>query len=513
MHRLIYYSIFAIILYFILSSVFETFSAEQENFDPSIVPVSSIVTLAKVAQKLVNGNGTLTNPGNLQIGASTSSGGNLTVMGNTKVNGGFLDLNNAQQNFLMINSGATVAADSVRVWKGKDVPTLTFVSSNAANTEYAWPGIVLDTRDSKITATTLQVNGNATVNGNANVGGNIQANGVVNSATLGAGKIQIGNWAGRPALWANDTANSLTIHNDGNKTVQIGASSSYPGNLVVTGSSILNGIIQNNGGVDDYVTIGGTGGGGPNPCSLTVRGKLKVGYADADTHKGADIIGNLNVAGTSTISDKVEIQGGKLQVNGSFNTNDKNLNVDNALIVNGGGIIVNGNLGTIPIKSWSDQHMIKKASVGTLHMGKWNGHDDFDIIMSKAGSTLLLNSDNGYIQTVNNSMNVDKDLNVGGNLNVKGVTKTHLTVIESPWDDNQFLDRMAPYFSKSDPDGTMIGFMFTGGGINGNLRVQYGIKVGDRILRAYHGWWDGHDCGGGCANHAASNDVWRRNIP
>ena len=63
-------------------------SAEQENFDPSLVPVSSIVTLAKVAQKLVNGNGTLTNPGNLQIGATgTTPGGNLTVTGNSTVMG------------------------------------------------------------------------------------------------------------------------------------------------------------------------------------------------------------------------------------------------------------------------------------------------------------------------------------------------------------------------------------------------------------------------------------------
>jgi hypothetical protein len=88
MKELLYYSIFAIILYFLLSAVFENFYLEQENFDPSLVPVSSIVTLAKVAQKLVNGNGTLTNPGNLQIGgASGSSPGNLTVTGNTTING------------------------------------------------------------------------------------------------------------------------------------------------------------------------------------------------------------------------------------------------------------------------------------------------------------------------------------------------------------------------------------------------------------------------------------------
>ena len=87
MKDLFYYSIFAVILYFVLTAIFDNFTLEQENFDPSLVPVSSIITLAKVAQKLVNGNGTLTNPGNLQIGSSASAPGNLTVTGNANING------------------------------------------------------------------------------------------------------------------------------------------------------------------------------------------------------------------------------------------------------------------------------------------------------------------------------------------------------------------------------------------------------------------------------------------
>jgi len=86
MSNILFYLLFAILLYFVLSRVFEKFNLEQENFDPSLVPVSSIVTLAKVAQKLVNGNGVLTNPGSLQIGGSSSAPGNLTVTGNTQLN-------------------------------------------------------------------------------------------------------------------------------------------------------------------------------------------------------------------------------------------------------------------------------------------------------------------------------------------------------------------------------------------------------------------------------------------
>jgi len=88
MNNIYFYLILSVFLYFIFTRVLENFLVEQENFDPSLVPVSSIVTLAKVAQKLVNGNGTLTNPGNLQIGASTSAPGNLTVTGNINLTAG-----------------------------------------------------------------------------------------------------------------------------------------------------------------------------------------------------------------------------------------------------------------------------------------------------------------------------------------------------------------------------------------------------------------------------------------
>jgi hypothetical protein len=74
-----------VFLYFLFTYILENYLVEQENFDPSLVPVSSIVTLAKVAQKLVNGNGTLTNPGNLQIGKDMQATGNLTVTGKTAI--------------------------------------------------------------------------------------------------------------------------------------------------------------------------------------------------------------------------------------------------------------------------------------------------------------------------------------------------------------------------------------------------------------------------------------------
>ena len=89
MKDMYFYLLLGVFLYFILTKLLDNYlnnNLEQENFDPSLVPVSSIVTLAKVAQKLVNGNGTLTNPGNLQIGIGNGSAtGNLRVTGSSTV--------------------------------------------------------------------------------------------------------------------------------------------------------------------------------------------------------------------------------------------------------------------------------------------------------------------------------------------------------------------------------------------------------------------------------------------
>ena len=83
--KYVYILLICLILFYILSRFFEKYYS-QENFDPSLVPVSSIITLAKVAQKIVDGNGTLTNPANLNIG-TTNAKGNLLVTGNSTTNG------------------------------------------------------------------------------------------------------------------------------------------------------------------------------------------------------------------------------------------------------------------------------------------------------------------------------------------------------------------------------------------------------------------------------------------
>jgi len=79
--KYLYVILVIIVIYYIISYLSENYSS-SEHFDPSLVPVSSIVTLAKSAQKLVDGNSILTNPKNLQVGLY-SAPGNFTVTGNT----------------------------------------------------------------------------------------------------------------------------------------------------------------------------------------------------------------------------------------------------------------------------------------------------------------------------------------------------------------------------------------------------------------------------------------------
>jgi hypothetical protein len=69
----------------------------QENFDPSLVPVSSIISLAKVAQRLIDGAEDIIFPANFFIGSPTATCNltangsatikNATILGNATING------------------------------------------------------------------------------------------------------------------------------------------------------------------------------------------------------------------------------------------------------------------------------------------------------------------------------------------------------------------------------------------------------------------------------------------
>jgi len=209
-----------LILYYLFSNIYQKYS-NQEDFDPSLVPVSSIVTLAKVAQKLVNGGGTLTNPGNLNIGIP-SAPGNLTVTGDSTLNklnvtndatiGGKVTINSndSANNFNFASSGgyfrlqnATTGSDIVSVGhNGSDmyVPALFAGNTNITGT----------TTTSGLTS----ANGGLNVNGGSTVNGNVQING---SSTVTNGLLVTGETTlnGNTSLNGVASFKTDTWHTDG----------------------------------------------------------------------------------------------------------------------------------------------------------------------------------------------------------------------------------------------------------------------------------------------------------
>ena len=286
MKEIYLYLLLGVLFYFLLSKTLDKYLTSQENFDPSLVPVSSIVTLAKVAQKLVNGNGTLTNPGNLQIGKDTNSSGSLTVTGPTA----------------MGTATPPVAGD----------PTL------------------------KV-AGTLNVTGDTTVGNNLIIKGN-GTNAILMNARDNSGISQIvsdtaatgirfySNSGGKYTLESNSSG-KLTVHGE----ASIESNTNVAGTLGVTGNTTVGGTL----GVTGNSTVGGTLGvtgalgvsgnttlaSGSGPSGLKIKNgtntleNTKIEFGDGSgwrvrfqqsdakpimdivDNQNVDITGNLNVTG------------------------------------------------------------------------------------------------------------------------------------------------------------------------------------------------------------------------
>jgi len=139
----IYILVLCLATYYIVARYLEK---HLENFDPSLVPVSSIVTLAKVAQKLVDGGGTLTNPGNLQIGVpGTGTTGNLRVTGTTTLDGATTVGSNLRVIGTTTVDGATTVGGNLTVTgtttlKNVDINSqITLISNDAILNSISYP--------------------------------------------------------------------------------------------------------------------------------------------------------------------------------------------------------------------------------------------------------------------------------------------------------------------------------------------------------------------------------------
>jgi hypothetical protein len=313
MNEIYLYLLLGVLFYFLLSKILDKYLTSQENFDPSLVPVSSIVTLAKVAQKLVNGNGTLTNPGNLQIGKDNTAPGSLTVTGPTAIG----------------TATPPVAGD----------PTLKVTG----NTK------ISGTLDAGATT----IIGNSTVTGSLGVseelmGATLNAkNGTTNSTYKfipGGSAYSDGISANALNLYAYGTNGTQNIANfNDNGTTELFGNTGIGGTLGVTGTTTLRSAL----GVAGNTTVGGTLGVTGN---TTLTGNTTVGGTLGVT--GVTTLNNTNISGGASIT-------GGLSINGNIMYNGLKT------------IIVKGNTGNPPAKDSSGNIMIFHPGINWIGATKF----------------------------------------------------------------------------------------------------------------------------------------------
>ncbi len=267
--KYLYILVILLVIFYIVKRNMDNYkNIEVENFDPSLVPVSSIVTLAKVAQKLVDGGGTLTNPGNLRITGNQQIDGTLNVNNAIFGNGGINAIANSPEGgrVSIVNSSKT-GANQTKDW------ALWNMTGNYGNKLAFWryngdgsnPGPTLELNDDG----TSQFNGNVNTTGNATITGDLKVNNrIIEPVSKGA-----------MTLASNDNKNSFTF---------------FAGTDPNNGGGVINDTLDlhayQNGGWKSHVASFGNNG------NSIIYENLAVGR-DLTVSGNATINTNLNVNG------------------------------------------------------------------------------------------------------------------------------------------------------------------------------------------------------------------------
>ena len=216
-NNIYFYLLLGVFLYFLFTYILENYLVEQENFDPSLVPVSSIVTLAKVAQKLVNGNGTLTNPGNLQIGKDMQATGALTVTGKTAIGSTTMGDKTLNVTGTVGFSGDTTVGGNTTVGGKLDVTGATTLSNTLGVTGATTLSNTLGVTGATTLSNTLNVTGATTIGGKLDVTGDTTVGKLkVNGGTVVGGELGV---TGNTVVIGDATINGNSIHT-GNTTIK-----------------------------------------------------------------------------------------------------------------------------------------------------------------------------------------------------------------------------------------------------------------------------------------------------
>jgi len=292
--QFVYILLIIIVVYYLVSRLFENYST-QEDFDPSLVPVSSIVTLAKVAQKLVDGGGTLTNPGNLTVTGNLSTNGNLTVTGNLTA-GGQIQSQSISGPFL--KQSGVASKDQLFFWNNGDGQLLIIGSTG---TDYTWGQEVgINGKTSTISCNNI-VSGAAGGGSTGNI--NIKSNLLIGTSDPQNIKpsytgIKLFSNLGTAAERRNDNTTVTFAHTNNTQGIGIG----YDGLYKI-------GTLANTTGKDINIATGGPNTGNVNIYgSATISGNLSTNTINAGTINAGGPITGTNLTSLKNVVNGITCQ-------------------------------------------------------------------------------------------------------------------------------------------------------------------------------------------------------------
>jgi len=163
MNNIYFYLVLSIFLYLIFTKILDNFVNINENYDQTLVPISSIISLSKSAQSMISNNSLLTNPGDLQLGANINNTGNLKVSG-VSTFGSLTDGTSA-----LNVTGDAMITNKLRLGNqnGTSLPNALDILNINNNLTFGW---------NTTTAMSLDNNSNLIISGNATIGENLQVN-------------------------------------------------------------------------------------------------------------------------------------------------------------------------------------------------------------------------------------------------------------------------------------------------------------------------------------------------
>lgn len=317
--------------------------------------------------------GDLTTSASGLIEGSASIAGDLTVRGNSVYLG--VDRVSTEANLIEIGSGSTIPSEVEGAGLFISGASARFIYREVGDRMYLNKGLKID--GDSISGFGLQVSASTYLTGNLEVSGNLDVYGNIN-----LGNVTITNTASIQHLIVNNNIS-------GGNNLNIAKNAAISGNLNIFGNEVVNGTLKSNGATALHSTLNVSGATGFN-STLNVTGSTAI-------------TGGLFVSGNTELSSSLTVK--------EYSFFEKNMRVS-------GNLQVDGNLEIL-----GD---VTQLQVSNLQI------EDKNIIIASGSLSSLQSADAGLTilgpttpiqfswDHPNTRMNLNKDLNVSGNLLILG---------------------------------------------------------------------------------------------